>query len=121
MPQQAPESSPSPKKPKPAPPKRAESRGQKWRRRLTRIIVVAVVVVLIMRALVHVLLPPVLRKVARTYGLNASYDRLEIETLGGDAGLWGLRLTSLEGGKPFLESEYCRGSPSPPLACSAEN
>ncbi len=63
-----------------------------------------------MRALVHVLLPPVLRKVARVYGLNASYDRLEIETLGGDAGLWGLRLTSLEGGKPFLESDYCRAS-----------
>ena len=97
---------PSPEKPL----KPVNVREHKWRKRLIRLAMVAVVLVLGMRAMVHVLLPPVLNKVAKLYGLNAAYDKLELSAIGGDAGLWGLRFTPIGGGEPVLSMAYCRAS-----------
>jgi Domain of Unknown Function (DUF748) len=88
--------------------KSAEVRERKWGRRLRRLVIILLILVLGMRALVHVLLPPVLNKVAKSYGLNAAYDRLELSTLGGDVGLWGVRFTPIGGGEPVLAMSYCR-------------
>ena len=87
-----------------------ESRARKWRKRLTRITIFLVVLAFVMRAVVQVVFPPVLRKVAKAYGLNATYDRLELYLVGGDVGLWGLRFTPIAGGEPVLATAYCRAS-----------
>lgn len=94
--------------PGPRPP--AGRRRRKWRRRLTVTLVVIVAIVVLLRASVSFLLPPVLRRVARQYGLTASYDRLDLYAAGGDVGLWGLRFSPIEGGPPVIQTEYCRGS-----------
>lgn len=86
------------------------ARARTWRIRLTRLLVLVVILGLIFRALIYVVFPPVLRKVAGLYGLNATYDRMELYILGGDIGLWGLKLSPAEGGDPFLTVSYCRGS-----------
>ncbi len=86
---------------------------RKWRRRLIIGGVVVLGVVVVGRLSVSILLPPVLRKVAAQYGLNAEYDRLELYALDGDVGLWNVRFTPLDGGpdaKPVLKTLYCRAS-----------
>jgi len=104
----APEPSPPPTPA--AEPKPPVSRARRWRIRLTRLLVIVVLVGLVCRALVYFIFPPVLHKVAGLYGLNATYDRIELYLLGGDIGLWGLKLSPSEGGEPFLTVSYCRGS-----------
>ncbi|MGN6724585.1 MAG: DUF748 domain-containing protein, partial [Tepidisphaeraceae bacterium] len=98
--------------PQPTPSERRAATARKWRRRLVRVIVVVVLLVMAGRALVHVIFPPVLSRVAALYGLNAQYDKLDLYMFGGDIGLWGLRVTTSEGGQPVLTASYVRGSVS---------
>ena len=90
--------------------KPAVPRRRKWKRRIIAALIVIVTIVVLLRASVSFLLPPVLRKVARQYGMTVSYDRLDLYAVEGDVGLWGLRFTPIEGGPPVIQTEYCRGS-----------
>ncbi|MDP9175054.1 MAG: DUF748 domain-containing protein [Planctomycetota bacterium] len=63
---------------------------------------------LLFRLLLIILLPSVLHRVAWHYGLSASYERLELDILGGDVGIWHFSLSPAEGGDPLVQSEYAR-------------
>jgi hypothetical protein len=86
---------------------------QKWRRRIRRTIYTLLIIALIFRIILFFALAPVLSKVAGAYGFTASYDRQELTLLGGDVGLWGLKITPTAGGPPLLSADYVRGNISP--------
>jgi len=98
--------------PTPDPKKPTRTRGQKWRRRTIVVLATIILCAVAVRALVPLLLPTVMRKVASSYGLTADYDQLDFSVLGGDVGFWNLRFTPTEGGEPILTIGYCRGSVS---------
>ncbi len=93
----------------PSQPKPAKKPGR-WRRRSIRILVIVVILTLAARIFVPLLLPTVLRKAAGLYGMNCYYDRLELNLLSGDAGIWGLEFRPKEGGDPILTADYCHGN-----------
>ncbi len=78
------------------------------RRGLLWSLVTLVVLVTIFRVTLPWIVPSVLRKVASGYGLSCQYERLELSLLGGDAGLWNLKLSPIEGGDPLITAEYSR-------------
>ena len=86
------------------------TRREKWRRRFFVFVTALVVIGLAFRLLLHVLFPTVLDRVARSYGLHAQYDKLDLSVLGADVGIWGLRFTPLTGGGPVISTGYCRGA-----------
>jgi hypothetical protein len=86
------------------------TRREKWRRRFFVLVTTLVVIGLAFRLLLHVLFPAVLDRVAKTYGLHAEYDKLDLSVLGADVGIWGLRFTPVNGGQPVISMAYCRGA-----------
>jgi hypothetical protein len=81
---------------------------RRWRKRLTIVTVAILALALISRLVIFVALPPVLRKVAAHYGLNANYERMELYLLNGDVGIWHFSLTPQEGGNPLVQADYSR-------------
>ncbi|HEY7091094.1 MAG TPA: DUF748 domain-containing protein [Tepidisphaeraceae bacterium] len=63
-----------------------------------------------LRILVNIMLPTVLRKVAAAYDLNCSYGRSQMNLLSGDAELWYLNFVPKSGGEPVLKLDYVRGN-----------
>src|SRR5687768_17865748 len=92
-----------------APPTKKKRR---WRRLLLWTLIVLIVLAVAARITVAVAFPSVLRKVAAAYGLDARYERMELYMLGGDVGLWHLRVAPKDGGEPLLTAEYVRADVS---------
>jgi hypothetical protein len=90
-----------------------KTRWEVWRRRIRRTVYISVLVALIIRIILFFALGPVLSKVAAAYGFTATYDRQELTLLGGDVGLWGLRIAPATGGPVVFEADYLRGNVSP--------
>ncbi|MCX5660903.1 MAG: DUF748 domain-containing protein [Planctomycetota bacterium] len=106
----------------------------RWRRRFGMAFLVLLVLAVVFRIALIWLMPAVLRQVARTYQLDCAYDRMELSLLGGDVGIWGLKLTPLpaspgsasptskaattapaatQPAAPVIQAEYCRAYISP--------
>ncbi len=83
-----------------------------WKRRLRWTVIVLLSLGILIRLLVPLTLPMVLRKVAGIYGMNCEYDRLQLNLFSGDAGIWGLRFEFKDGGNPILATDYCHGNVS---------
>jgi Domain of Unknown Function (DUF748) len=96
----------TPVAPQPKPPKKPG----RWRRRSIRILVIAAILALAARIFIPLLLPTILREAASRYGMNCYYNRLELNLLSGDAGIWGLEFRQKEGGDPILTADYCHGN-----------
>jgi hypothetical protein len=96
---------------KPKKPKKPKNLGR-WRRRILWSLVILVVLLFTLRALLPLMLPRVLKKVAGIYGLTCEYDRMELNLFSGDAGIWGLQFKPAEGGSPILATDYCSGNVS---------
>src|SRR5580658_10104587 len=79
-----------------------------WRHRIIYSAMLALLVLIIVRIFVSLLFPIVLGRVVGHYGLSAHYDRLELNMLGTDAGIWYLTLTPKTGGDPIFQSNYLR-------------
>ncbi|MDB5334157.1 MAG: hypothetical protein JWP03_5308, partial [Phycisphaerales bacterium] len=121
----SPEPKPSPEKPvaKPADGKAPEAGRSKkskkpkkpvrWRRRLIIAGVLVLAIGFLIRIAVALLLPTTLRQVAKSYGLDITYERSDMYLFNGDVGLWHVRVTPAGGGEPILQAEYCRGDVSP--------
>src|SRR5688572_1425780 len=92
-----------------APPTKKKRR---WRRLLLWTLIVLVVLAVAARITIALAFPSVLRQVAAAYGLDASYERMELYVLGGDVGLWHLRVAPKDGGEPLLTADYVRGDVS---------
>jgi hypothetical protein len=90
-------------------PKKIKKPGR-WRRRAIWSLVILIAIGVVLRAILPLALPMVLRKVAGTFNLNCSYDRLELNLSSGDAGIWGLEFTPKEGGTAILSADYCHGN-----------
>lgn len=97
-----------------AQPERSDRRtpGQKWRRRIIVALTTILLCFVAIRALIPLLLPTVLAQVASRYDLNAQYDKLDFNLLGGDVGIWNLRFMPRSGGEAVLSIGYCRGAVS---------
>jgi hypothetical protein len=99
--------------PEPVPPQTPPEKPKKrrnWKRRIRWTVIVILALVVVGRVLVPLALPMVLRKVANIYGMTCDYDRLQLNVLSGDAGIWGLHFDPKEGGKPILATDYCHGN-----------
>jgi len=94
----------------PAPAEKPVRKRRSWRRRILITLSVLLILAAGSRLLVHFLLPVVLQKVAASYDLNCTYERLELSTLGGDAALWHLKITPKSGGDSIVEADYVRGN-----------
>jgi hypothetical protein len=97
---------------KPGPEKQPQaiSRARRWRLRIQRIVLLLLVLAVVMRIVVFFALGPVMRKVAAAYGYDISFQRQELTLLGGDVGLWYVKVTPKSGGPPVLQTDYLRGS-----------
>ncbi len=107
-----------PTAPLPAGAKRPKKKGR-WRRRIGIAVVVLLVLALGLRVAVNLAFPTVLAKVAGYYDLDCSYERLQLNVLGGDVGLWHLTVNpktangaAIDGG-PLVHAEYVRGNIAP--------
>lgn len=87
--------------PSPRPPRR-----RRWRRRLLITLGVIVVLVVLLRVFLHLLLPPVISQVARQFGFEISYRRLDLVMLGGDFAIWDVVLKPLDGRDELIRTEY---------------
>jgi Domain of Unknown Function (DUF748) len=83
-----------------------------WPRRFLISLIALVTLTLVVRLLTALLLPIVIDRVARVYGLDCTYDRLALSVLGGNAEIWNVELTPREGGAPILRADYCQGDVS---------
>lgn len=81
----------------------------KWRRRLKWTAIILLVLGVLFRVLLSILLPVVINKAANYSGMDCTYDRVSLGVLSGEASIWGLKLTSIEGGDPIGQLEYVRG------------
>ncbi len=84
-------------------------KNRRWRRRIIIALVVFICMTFIVRFLLSALLPSVLNKVAKTYNLTCSYDRLDINLIGGNAAIWNLDLAPKPGDEPIFHADYCQG------------
>jgi Domain of Unknown Function (DUF748) len=84
-------------------------RKRRWRWRIILGLIVLICLTFVVRFLLSVLLPTVLNKVAKTYDLACSYDRLDLSLIGGTAAIWNLEVTPKEGGDPIFHADYCQG------------
>jgi hypothetical protein len=85
----------------------------KWRRRLAIFSAVVLAGALLLRVSVIFLLPPVMHRIASAYDMRLEYQRMELYMLGGDVGIWNLKLTPIESNNPVMVSGYCRAAISP--------
>jgi hypothetical protein len=97
------EESPKNKKPK---------KPGRWRRRLIWTLSILIVFGFVLRAVLPLALPTVMRKVAGRFGMTCTYDRLELNLFSGDAGIWGLQFKPAEGGAAIFSADYCHGNVS---------
>lgn len=110
----------SPVPPAAKPPAAGKPR-RNWRRLLGRLSLLLLVLLVVFRLALTFLLPPLFSKVASYYNLNCSYDRMQLTLLGGDVGLYGLKLTPRDAGaagaggktEPLISAEYVRTSINP--------
>ncbi len=85
----------------------------RWRRRFTVAAVVILLLMLVGRIAIPMVLPAVLRQVAGQYGLDCSYERVELSVFNGNFGLWGLKFWPKgDPDHPVLLSEYTYGNVS---------
>jgi hypothetical protein len=91
----------------------AEAKKRKprnWRRRILRTLVAVCILIIGFRILLSLILPSVLNRVAGYYGMSCDYQRLELNMLNGDAGIWGMEFRPVEGGSPIVQTDYCHGN-----------
>jgi hypothetical protein len=84
----------------------------RWRRRFIWTLGLLIILGFVLRGVLPLALPAVMRKVAGQFGLTVTYDRLELNLFSGDAGIWNLQFAPAEGGDAILTAEYCHGNVS---------
>jgi hypothetical protein len=80
-----------------------------WRSKLWRAFLVVLTLALALRVILFFAIAPVMRKVAAAYGFDVSFQRQELTLLGGDVGLWGLKVIPSNGAEPVFNADYIRG------------
>src|SRR5690348_5641906 len=95
--------------PRPGPTAKPLQKKGRWRRRIARRLLAIIVLAVVFRVALFFLLRPTLGRISQAYGVNITFDRQELTLLGGDVGLWGLKITPKDGSEPFLVCDYVRG------------
>lgn len=83
-------------------------RGRRLRQWAGRIFIITIVLVVLFRISLVWIIPAVISRAAGHYGLAASVERVELNVLGTDAGLWHLKLSPIEGGPELASIDYVR-------------
>lgn len=102
---------PAPESPAQTSPQKRPKKGR-WKRRLLKTLFALVLFAVVFRIGLFFLLAATLNKVANFYDLDLKYDRQEITLLGGDAGLWGVKVSNRGDPTPFLVADYVHGNVS---------
>jgi hypothetical protein len=76
-------------------------------------LVAVILLAFVFRLALFFLLRPTLGRISKAYGINITFDRQELTLLGGDVGLWGLKITPKNSSEPLLVCDYVRGHVSP--------
>src|SRR6476620_1626475 len=98
---------------KTAPKPDAPKKPGRWKRRILWTLGIILAILVALRVILIFALPPVLRSVAARYGLDCTYERIELYLLSSDVGIWHLSLTPKDGGPRIAHAEYCRADVSP--------
>lgn len=88
------------------------SRGDRWRRRVLWVLLILIGLIIAVRLTVRWTVPAVLSKAAAPYNLDVRYDRMQFHMLGGDVGLWNVRIVphgAPDTVEPILHADYVRG------------
>ncbi|MBN1421423.1 MAG: DUF748 domain-containing protein [Planctomycetes bacterium] len=89
----------------PAAPAKPRKR-RRWLRRIGCAAAILFLLLVVLRFALPFVLPSIIAKVAKGYGLSCTYERLHFSVLGGSAELWHLVVAPIEGGEPFVHLEY---------------
>jgi hypothetical protein len=89
--------------------KEKKKKERRWRRRLIGVALVLIAFAVVVRAVIWVALPTVLRKTASFYDLNLDYERLSFSSLDGEVAIWHLTVTPKEGGETIAATDYVHG------------
>lgn len=95
------------------PPPAADStpkKRRKWPRRIFRTIFTILIVMGVLRIALTFALPSVIRKTAAHYDMEATWERIQLNIMGGDFGIWHLQLKPKGDGDALAYAEYCRGN-----------
>ncbi len=87
---------------------KSPARPGRWRRRFWTVFITVLSLGVIFRILLSLLLPWTIQRVARTYGLDCTFERADIYLTGGDAGLWHLKVKQIDDGQTIAVADYCR-------------
>src|SRR5690348_11731093 len=106
--------SPSASTPPPTTPEKKSEprRPRRWRRRFMVVLLTIIAIGVLLRVILVIALPGVMRKVAARYDLNCEYEHTELYLISGNVGVWHLVLTPKSGGAPLLAADYLRGDVS---------
>ncbi len=89
-----------------------KKKRRNWRKRVLWVGTILLLLGVLLRILLPLSLPIVLRKVGGAYGMTCAYSRLELNLFSGDAGIWGLEFKPVEGGSAIFTADYCHGNVS---------
>ncbi|MCZ2089022.1 MAG: DUF748 domain-containing protein, partial [Burkholderiales bacterium] len=89
-------------------PSQADARWVRFRRWFSRAVIVGLALILLLRLALVFIVPAVIHRAAGHYGLDARFERMELNVMGTDAGLWHLTILPKEGGDPLATIEYVR-------------
>lgn len=90
----------------PSEPPSKPPRRRRWRRRLLIALGAVLVLVVLLRIFLHLLLPPIISQVARQFGFDITYRRLDLVMLGGDFAIWDVVLKPLDGRNELIRTDY---------------
>src|SRR5208283_4512379 len=81
----------------------------RWRRRLTGVAIILIAFAVVVRIVIWVALPTVLRKTAAFYDLDLNYERLSFSSLDGEVAIWHLTVAPKGGGETIAATDYVHG------------
>jgi hypothetical protein len=97
-----------PKSP-PPPPAKPKKKKRSWKRRGIITLIVLLVLAIVFRISLVLLLPTVMNKIAQSFKIKCTYDRLDLSLTGGSAAMWNFQLLPVEGGDPIFHADYLQG------------
>ena len=91
---------------------KTRSRRRRWSRRFLWIFAILIAICITLRVILWASLPWFLSQAMERYGLQYTYERLNLSLLTGDAELWHIELRPSETEEPLAHVEYCRADVS---------
>src|SRR5581483_7662444 len=82
---------------------------RRWRRRMKITAIALLLTAILLRVVMAFALPAVLSRVAKFYDLDIQCQRQSLALVGGNMGLWGVKVYPRGGGDPLFVADYVHG------------